>query len=80
MPRLARRSRQSTDTAIRPWLAPVLVANGTHDPATPLSWARSLTAQFDHARLYVYDGDGHTVTPHSGAGRRAEADHLVHPH
>ncbi|WP_043262831.1 alpha/beta fold hydrolase [Streptomyces sp. CT34] len=56
---------------------PVLVANGTHDPATPLSWARSLTAQFDHARLFVYDGDGHTVTPHSGYGRQKEAEHLV---
>jgi pimeloyl-ACP methyl ester carboxylesterase len=39
--------------------APVLLIGGTHDPATPYSWAKRLTADLGNARLMTYDSDGH---------------------
>ncbi|MFN8121769.1 MAG: alpha/beta hydrolase [Thermoleophilia bacterium] len=41
--------------------APALVVGNTHDPATPLAGAVSLTRQLGKARLLVMDGDGHTA-------------------
>lgn len=40
---------------------PILVVGTRYDPATPYSWARSLTRQLDRAALLTYDGDGHTA-------------------
>lgn len=40
--------------------APMLVVGTIHDPATPYSWAESLSAYLD-ATLLTYDGDGHTA-------------------
>ncbi len=39
---------------------PILVIGTTRDPATPLSWAKSLAAQLDSGVLISRDGDGHT--------------------
>lgn len=40
---------------------PILVIGTTHDPATPLSWARALTRQLDSARLLEFRADGHVA-------------------
>ncbi len=40
---------------------PALVIGGTFDPATPLSWAKGLAAQWPGAVLLIHDGDGHTA-------------------
>ncbi|WP_080042365.1 alpha/beta hydrolase [[Actinomadura] parvosata] len=43
---------------------PVLVVGNTHDPATPLSWARSLSSHIDGSGLLVNDendGNGHSA-------------------
>ncbi|MEU0571509.1 alpha/beta hydrolase [Nonomuraea sp. NPDC005983] len=40
---------------------PILVVGNTHDPATPLRWARSLSAHIRDSGLLVYDGMGHTA-------------------
>jgi len=37
----------------------VLVANNTHDPATPLTYALSVWSQIPRARLLIADVDGH---------------------
>ncbi|MFT4009683.1 MAG: alpha/beta hydrolase [Nocardioidaceae bacterium] len=39
---------------------PILVVGTTRDPATPLSWAKALSAQLDNSVLLIRDGDGHT--------------------
>lgn len=41
--------------------APILVVGTTNDPATPYSWAESLTARLGDATLLTYDGEGHTA-------------------
>lgn len=46
---------------------PILVIGTTHDPATPLVWARALAEQLRTGVLLTYRGDGHTA---SGAGSR----------
>lgn len=38
---------------------PVLVIGGTHDPATPYSWSKTMTNRLGNARLLTYDSDGH---------------------
>ncbi|MBB5780380.1 alpha/beta hydrolase [Nonomuraea jabiensis] len=40
---------------------PILVIGNTHDPATPLRWARSLSGRIQGSGLLVHDGDGHTA-------------------
>lgn len=40
---------------------PVLLVGTTYDPATPLSWARSLAEDLDSARLLEYRADGHVA-------------------
>jgi pimeloyl-ACP methyl ester carboxylesterase len=39
---------------------PVLVVGALHDPATPYSWARSVSAAMRTARLLTVDGTSHT--------------------
>ncbi|MET7381595.1 alpha/beta hydrolase [Streptomyces sp. NPDC005526] len=41
--------------------APIVVVGTTRDPATPYTWARSLSRQLASARLLTYQGDGHTA-------------------
>lgn len=41
--------------------APILVVGTTNDPATPYSWAESLTERLGNATLLTYDGEGHTA-------------------
>ncbi|MFF4751472.1 alpha/beta hydrolase [Streptomyces sp. NPDC002514] len=40
---------------------PIVVVGTTRDPATPYSWAESLSRQLTSARLLTYAGDGHTA-------------------
>lgn len=47
--------------------APILVVGTTNDPATPYSWAQSLTARLGEATLLTYDGEGHTAYGRSNA-------------
>ncbi|UQS21465.1 alpha/beta hydrolase [Amycolatopsis thermalba] len=56
---------------------PILVVGGTHDPATPLTWARSLSARIEGSTLLVHDGDGHTGLYNSACVRRHEAAYLI---
>ncbi|MGP3935180.1 alpha/beta hydrolase [Nonomuraea sp. KM88] len=51
-------------------LPPVLVVGNTHDPATPLRWARSLSARIQGSGLLTYDGDGHTAYRRSACATR----------
>ncbi|AXB46408.1 alpha/beta hydrolase [Amycolatopsis albispora] len=55
----------------------VLVIGGTHDPATPLRWAESLSARIDGSRLLMDDRDGHAALLHSPCARAHAADYLV---
>ena len=41
--------------------APILIVGTTFDPATPISWARSLNKQLPTSSLLIYVGDGHTA-------------------
>ncbi|MEV7973454.1 alpha/beta hydrolase [Cellulomonas sp. NPDC089187] len=42
--------------------APIVVIGTTNDPATPYTWAESLTATLgDSATLLTYEGEGHTA-------------------
>ena len=50
-----------------PGAAPILVIGTTHDPATPMTWARALAGQLDSGVLLTRDGDGHTAI---GSGSR----------
>jgi len=56
---------------------PILVVGGAHDPATPLAWARSLTASIDRAVLLIRTDDGHTGLINSACARAAEVKYLV---
>jgi pimeloyl-ACP methyl ester carboxylesterase len=44
-----------------PGAPPILVLGTTGDPATPVTWARSLARQLDSGRLVIFDGHGHTA-------------------
>jgi pimeloyl-ACP methyl ester carboxylesterase len=57
----------------------VLVANGTHDPATPLVAAVAVWSQIPQARLLIADADGHQVLPFSRCGFEAEVRFLTDP-
>ncbi len=45
---------------------PILVVGTTHDPATPVGWARSLAQQLDSARYLEWEGDGHLAYGRAG--------------
>lgn len=57
----------------------VLVANGTHDPATPLVAAIEVWSQIPQARLLIADADGHQVLPFSRCAFEAEVRFLTDP-
>ncbi|RBQ16341.1 alpha/beta hydrolase [Spongiactinospora rosea] len=56
---------------------PVLVVGNTHDPATPLRWARSLSARIQGSGLLTNDGDGHTAYRVSACATRHIDTYLV---
>lgn len=57
----------------------VLVANGTHDPATPLVAAVAVWSQIPRARLLIADVDGHQVLPVSRCAFEAQVRFLSDP-
>jgi pimeloyl-ACP methyl ester carboxylesterase len=57
----------------------VLIANGTHDPATPLVAAVAVWSQIPGARLLIADTDGHQVLPVSRCAFEAEVQFLADP-
>jgi hypothetical protein len=57
----------------------VLVANGTHDPATPLVAAIAVWSQIPQARLLIADVDGHQSLPFSRCAFEAQVQFLVNP-
>jgi pimeloyl-ACP methyl ester carboxylesterase len=57
----------------------VLVANPTHDPATPLSHALSVWLQIPQARLLIVDVDGHQSLLLSTCAYEAQASFLADP-
>jgi pimeloyl-ACP methyl ester carboxylesterase len=57
----------------------VLIANGTHDPATPLVAAVAVWSQIPQARLLIADSDGHQVLPVSRCAFEAETQFLIDP-
>ncbi|RZQ65182.1 alpha/beta hydrolase [Amycolatopsis suaedae] len=56
---------------------PILVASTTHDPATPLAWARGLAGTIENSALLIAEADGHTATYNSACARSREAEYLV---
>ncbi|WP_158879443.1 alpha/beta fold hydrolase [Amycolatopsis anabasis] len=56
---------------------PVLVIGGTHDPATPLPWARGLSRRIAGSALLIDERDGHSALLNSPCGRARAADYLV---
>jgi pimeloyl-ACP methyl ester carboxylesterase len=57
----------------------VLVANGTHDPATPLIDALSVWLQISDARLLIVDVDGHQTIPWSRCAFESQLHFLLGP-
>jgi pimeloyl-ACP methyl ester carboxylesterase len=57
----------------------VLVANPTHDPATPLVAAISVWSQIPDARLLIADVDGHQSLPFSRCAYEAQVQFLIDP-
>jgi pimeloyl-ACP methyl ester carboxylesterase len=57
----------------------VMVANPTHDPATPLANAASVWLQIPQARLLIADVDGHQSLPLSKCAYEAQARFLADP-
>ncbi|MEC3975616.1 alpha/beta hydrolase [Amycolatopsis sp. H20-H5] len=55
----------------------ILVVGNTHDPSTPLVWARGLAADIRNSTLLINDGDGHTGLLNSPCVRAEEAKYLV---
>ncbi|SEP52143.1 alpha/beta hydrolase [Amycolatopsis saalfeldensis] len=56
---------------------PILVVGGTHDPATPLAWARGLADSIDGSVLLTRTDDGHTGLDNSPCARAEEVKYLV---
>ncbi len=57
----------------------VLVANPTHDPATPLVAAVAVWSQIPQARLLIADTDGHQALPFSRCAFEAQVQFLSDP-
>lgn len=57
----------------------VLVANPTHDPATPLVAAIAVWSQIPEARLLIADVDGHQALPFSRCAYEAQVQFLIDP-
>ncbi len=45
---------------------PILVIGTTHDPATPVGWARALAGQLDTSHYVEWEGDGHLAYGRAG--------------
>ena len=74
--------REATNPPHRLQVGPhpnVLVANGTHDPATPLVAAVAVWSQIPQARLLIADVDGHQSLPYSRCAFEAQRQFLVDP-
>jgi pimeloyl-ACP methyl ester carboxylesterase len=74
--------REATNPPHRLEIGPhpnVLIANGTHDPATPLVAAVAVWSQIPQARLLIADVDGHQVLPVSRCAFEAEVQFLTDP-
>ncbi|WP_020418365.1 alpha/beta hydrolase [Amycolatopsis sp. ATCC 39116] len=56
---------------------PILVVGGEHDPATPLTWARSLASRIERSVLLTDPEDGHTGVYNSACARSHEAAYLI---
>ena len=57
----------------------VMVANGTHDPATPLIDALSVWLQISDARLLIADVDGHQTIAWSHCAFEGQLRFLLNP-
>src|SRR5207248_768375 len=57
----------------------VLVANTTHDPATPLVGALAVQAQIPDSHLLIVHADGHQAWAWSRCGFEAQRDFLDNP-
>lgn len=55
---------------------PILLAAGTHDPATPIEWARSVNQQLEGSVLLTRDGWGHVSYDESACVQSAEIAYL----
>lgn len=56
---------------------PVVVVGSSGDPATPLSWARSLAHQLTGGVLVTWRGTSHVALYYSGCVRRIDAAYLA---
>jgi hypothetical protein len=56
---------------------PIVVVGTTGDPATPMTWAKSLANQLDRGVLVTHRGDGHTAYAASGCVRDLLIRYLV---
>ncbi|MGI5204775.1 alpha/beta hydrolase [Spirillospora sp. CA-108201] len=59
---------------------PVLMVGNTHDPATPLSWARSLSSHIQGSGLLVNDengGNGHSSYLRTSCATSRIDDYLI---
>ena len=74
--------REATNPPHRLQVGPhpnVLVANATHDPATPLVAAVEVWLQISQARLLIADTDGHQALPFSRCAFETEGRFLSDP-
>jgi len=74
--------REATNPPHRLQVGPqpnVLVANATHDPATPLVAAVEVWLQIPQAHLLIADTDGHQALPFSRCAFETEVRFLVDP-
>ncbi|MES9605087.1 alpha/beta hydrolase [Actinomadura sp. NPDC000929] len=56
---------------------PVLLVGNTHDPATPLAWAKSLSRGIRGSKVLAYDGDGHTAYLRNRCATTGIDDYLI---
>ena len=74
--------REATNPPHRLQVGPhpnVLVANPTHDPATPLVAAVAVWSQIPEARLLIADTDGHQALPFSRCAFETQLQFLSDP-
>lgn len=57
---------------------PILLVAGTHDPATPIEWAKSVNQQIAGSVLLTRDGYGHISYDESTCAQNAEVAYLEH--
>ena len=54
--------------------APIVVIGTKYDPATPISWARTLHKRLENSVLLTWEGDGHTAYSRAGSCLREPVD------